>query len=56
LERPFLVSLGSFTFNTNFYAMNEVCAFVSFSPGDYYQPAKKSLVTVLKDFIEARGN
>ncbi len=30
--------------------MDEVCAFVSFSPGDYYQPEKESLVTVLKDF------
>lgn len=30
--------------------MDEVSAFVSFSPGDYYQPDKESLVTVLKDF------
>ncbi|MDC0257579.1 hypothetical protein OAK35_02435 [Crocinitomicaceae bacterium] len=30
--------------------MDEVSAFVSFSPGDYYQPEKESLVTILKDF------
>lgn len=30
--------------------MEEVIAFISFSPGDYYQPQKESLVTVLKDY------
>lgn len=30
--------------------MDEVLAFVSFSPGDYYQPEKESLVKVLKNY------